>query len=254
VPGVTEVARLQFHSWEEFKRDFIPCFFADEPFHSGLYLFRGCGDAGWTLISSFDRQFAFLPSDKRLAIWQSLLRAFKESCVEHGVARDIVADDKALLAFGQHHGLPTRLLDWSLSPYVASFFAFRQALKDPAKTGHVALWVLDTRSSAWSPEIGVEVVAPLASGNYRLRNQSGRFTYARTPHLTLEEYVTYSGATDTPLTQITLPRGEAVRAIPDLDAMGANAMNLFPDWEGLAEGVALRLQLEALTKWSTSLV
>lgn len=244
---MANVARLALHSWEELKRDLVALLFDDRPFRSGQYLYRGCGDAAWTLMSSFDRQFGFLPGDKRMAIWNALLREFRESCAEHGVAREIIADDKALLAFAQHHGLPTRLLDWSLSPYVAAFFAFRQALKSPHATGHVALWVLDTRSSAWSAEMGVELVAPRASGNFRLRNQSGRFTYARTPHLTLEEYVSFVPTEESPLTQVTLPSAEAVRAMPDLDAMGANAMNLFPDWEGLAEGVAIRLQLEGLT-------
>jgi hypothetical protein len=237
---------MALHSWEELKRDLVPLLFDHGPFRSGQYLFRGCGDAGWTLTSSFDRQFGFLPSDKRMAIWNALLREFREVCAEHGVAREILVEDKALLAFAQHHGLPTRLLDWSLSPYVAAFFAFRQALKSPHATGQVALWVLDTRSSAWSAEMGVELVAPVASGNFRLRNQSGRFTYARTPHLTLEEYVSFVPSDESPLTQVTLPSAEAARAMPDLDAMGANAMNLFPDWQGLAEGVAIRLQLRAL--------
>jgi hypothetical protein len=244
---VAKVSRLALNSWEEMKRDLVAMLFGQEPFRSGRYLFRGCGDAGWTLSSSFDRQFGFLPGEKRMAIWASLLQEFRESCAEHGVAREIVADDKALLAFAQHHGLPTRLLDWSLSPYVAAFFAFRQALRTPDATRQVALWILDARSSAWSAEMGVELVAPMAFGNFRLRNQSGRFTYARTPHLTLEEYVSFVPTDGSPLTQVTMPSTEAVRAMPDLEAMGANATNLFPDWEGLAEGVAIRLELKALT-------
>lgn len=248
---MAKVVRLSLSSWEEFKRDLVPLLFDRGPFQSGLYLFRGCGNAEWSLTSSFDRQFGFLPSDKRMAIWASLLREFRERCAEHGIGREIVSDDRALLAFAQHHGLPTRLLDWSLSPYVAAFFAFRQALKIPEASGQVALWVLDAQSSAWSPEMGVELVAPLASGNVRLRNQSGRFTYARTPHVTLEEYVSFLPSDDSPLTQVTLPSTEAVRAMPELDAMGANAMNLFPDWEGLAEGVAIRLELQALMNRET---
>ncbi|MGK5114743.1 MULTISPECIES: FRG domain-containing protein [unclassified Geodermatophilus] len=241
------VGRRSFDTWYDLKRDLIPHLFDGGPFQSGRYLFRGCGDAGWSLTSSFDRRFHFLPGDQRVVLWTALLGAFRETCAEHGVAPEILGDDRALLAFGQHHGLPTRLLDWSLSPYVASFFAFRQALDTPGATGQVALWVLDTRSSAWSAEMGVELIAPLTGGNSRLRNQSGRFTYARTPHLTLEDYVTHLGFADGALTQFSLPRAEAVRALPDLDAMGANAANLFPDWSGLAEGVTLRMQLQAST-------
>jgi hypothetical protein len=40
--------------------------------------------------------------------------------------------------------------------------------------------------------------------------------------------------------------------MPDLDAMGANAMNLFPDYGGLAEAVTIRLQLDALSRSSAS--
>jgi FRG domain len=244
---MAEVSTLTFRDWSEFKRDLIPELFGPEPFRPGRYLFRGCGDADWTLTSLFDRRFRHLEPGRRLALWKSLVGSFRATCTDYGVSKHIVSNDHALLAFGQHYGLPTRMLDWSLSPYVASFFALRNALTQPEGGFHqVAVWALDTSSHAWSSEMGVEVLAPPTLDNVRLRNQSGRFTLSRTPHNSLEDHVRHCEVPGKPLIKMLLPASEASYALPDLEVMGVSAAHLFPDFTGLTEAVLLREELATL--------
>lgn len=79
------------------------------------FVFRGLANSKWNLATSLIRlggPFAELE--------RHLLRNFCKYAHGH------VADRESLwfwLTFGQHHGLPTRLLDWTYSPLVALHFA-----------------------------------------------------------------------------------------------------------------------------------
>jgi hypothetical protein len=245
---VSTIEVIEYGRWSELKRDLFIELFGKDGFRQGRYLFRGMGNADWSLSSSFDRQFSSLDRDQRIRLWEKLVLEWRRSCEEAGMPDSVVRDDQKLLALGQHNGLPTRLLDWTTSPYVAAFFAFEDWVNHlPHAYSHVAIWALHLDNPVWSKEMGVEVITPPALENIRLKNQSGKFTLSRTPFATLEEYVERF-ATGQALTKVVLPATEAVPTLPDLDSMGINGHHLFPDLTGLAKTATMRLLVELAAK------
>ena len=238
---------LVFASWDSFKLWWRSRLIGKQPFQRGRFLFRGHGREDWPLRSYFDRRFQSPAGGQSLVgLADELLTTFRTGLTDRGVARDVLEDPRLLHAFAQHHGVPTRLLDWSESPYVAAFFAYwyRFEHERDCRDEYFFVWVLDSSHPVWSGSWGAEIFSVPTNGNPRIRNQSGRFTLLRTHHDSLESFVRDAARAgievEGALTRLLLPASEATSALQDLDVMGVGFETLYPDVEGAARAALLR--------------
>jgi hypothetical protein len=101
-------------------------------------VFRGMADARWPLVTSLDRHMAgTVDPPGGFTIEEALFHEFKAQARPHLPLT--VENDWEWLAVAQHHGLPTRLLDWTYSPLVAAHFATMGGEPDAERV----VWELD---------------------------------------------------------------------------------------------------------------
>src|SRR5262249_49946949 len=81
-----------------------------------------------------------------------------------------------LLAFAQHHGIPTRLLDWTRNATVAAYFAASDAI-GIERSGDLAIWALNIEFLHVYP--GVALVPMPGANSARLAAQKGLFTLVK---------------------------------------------------------------------------
>ena len=131
---------------------------------SPQWIFRGQASADWPLISYLERLITkFIPVPTPIgdmvlgpvrffpaASESRLLADFKRRAHHH--CGDVPKEDEAVdwLALMQHYGAPTRLLDWTRSPYVGAFFALEQS-----SYPECAMWAID---SDWLISTAVEAL------------------------------------------------------------------------------------------------
>jgi len=104
---------------------------------SGVY--RGASESDSPLLTSLDRLGGSAPPHSKADLEEHILRNYIRYARAHVSAGNVANDWEELIA-AQHHGVPTRLLDWAYSPLVAAFFATRP-VNGPERSRAVWRWI-----------------------------------------------------------------------------------------------------------------
>jgi len=243
----------------------------DQPYQ---WLFRGQRVSRWPLQPTIER---ILGSRSQLDIEQRLLNEFRSKAHLYTPHLPPMDDVLGWFSVMQHHGIATRLLDWTYSAYVGLFFAIGSQSSDEEG----ALWAVhaDTLTTAFrreaktvlrstygrvsgrDPEDFKNIALPPAFSRgpspglvatmlpsfhvSRLSSQQGCFLVNCNYRMAFEESLAgmMSEATGAWLFKIVFPQTLRAVILRRLMHFNIHPATLFPDLEGLAAFINLKDEL-----------
>jgi hypothetical protein len=223
-------------SWDEFKRHI-------SGMSKSKYLFRGQKEP-WRLRTSFHRHGRYRISEFTNKDVKRLHQRLS-AITSHYFDLSDPEQNGSFFNLLQHHGYPTPLLDWSYSPYVSAFFAFRDWPIRYSGEGNARIYIFD--NVAWQkryPQIPnlnpqhphLSVMEFIAIDNPRLVPQQSVTTTTNIDDI--EAYLLERECSDAGsqyLRAIDIPARERSEAMTELRFMGITAASMFPGIDGVCE-------------------
>lgn len=106
------------------------------------YIYRGHADSRWTLQSTLERTAGHHFSDAFVEKWEQYsLSVFMAKFHIYDTQNEGPGTKLGWLSIMQHYGVPTRLLDFTTSPYIALYFAMEGY--DPRSPHDFAVYAID---------------------------------------------------------------------------------------------------------------
>jgi hypothetical protein len=209
---------------------------------------RGQSNSKWSLQTSFHR----VASKPNINLLQYLdfvipqLHYYISASQNEIIDIDYQLEFAAFLALVQHHGFPTPLLDWTLSPYIAAYFAFKDVDDATPQSQYVRIFMFD--QVRWSQHYSqplnlrdqqsyVSILRPHAKNNHRIIAQQGVFTVSNVSDMTSHIQGNEKKSSTDYLHVIDIPANEKPEVIRELNLMGINEMSLFPSIDGICRAI-----------------
>jgi hypothetical protein len=228
--------------------------------HRDAGVYRGAADASWPLLTSLDTLGGVAPAHSKADLEEHILRNFIRYSRPFYPGTQV--NDWEVLIAAQHHGLPTRLLDWTYSPMVAAHFATVEGEADADR----AVWRLDWKAvhrffqlparalliqdlegvfgqdrsftpwtlfGAKTRERQFACMIEPPSLDARIATQAATFTLCSDNRQPFDSFLEAIGLRSA-LTRFVIPAQDVSRLRDQLDMVSVDERRLFPDLDGLA--------------------
>lgn len=231
--------------------------------HVSELLFRGQGNASWGLSTTLERYTAdpvlLREYFRKIAIVQHHFEAFSGerwdfdfSAAERwaGFLPAGPPPGYEYMSYLRHHGFPSPLLDWTASPQIAAFFAFRD--RPPERGDAVAIYAYcemmggGKMTSSSCPCIST--YGPTIRGHPRHFLQRSRYSICTVFKEDGQYFAPHDEATATPppgmfagqdqIWKFVIPVSERSHVLRSLNEYNLNAFSLFNTTEALSEALA----------------
>lgn len=230
---------------------------------------------GWQLLAELRAAFRFLEEADKLGlptpIDYTLVNEYSDSITKlmdgktSSLFEDVFPDERFLngVALVQHHGVPTRLMDWSESPFVAAYFAAFSASSlvdevDRVKSQRLVVYALRSDSIEKKHEKDIRLVHVPRHANNFLRAQKAMFVHMPSANSywlkngkwpTLDQIVSTSIG-EKYLLRVTVPSTEADEILRLLFDMDITTHSLMPTLDNAAKAAVYKLKL--FRSWNSS--
>lgn len=193
-------------------------------------IYRGVSDLDKHDLTPSVGRYKSVPPHKRKDFELSLFQVYKLKAISF--CETSVMSEWDWIAVAQHHGLPTRLLDWTTNPLVAAYFAVE---KDYETDGAIYLLELDASAEINQKLTPFEIQSLMKFEpphiDRRFSAQAGVFTVHPDPFSPLDKNL---------VNKLVIPSSTKKEILAHLDHYQVNRATLFPGLDGIADHLKMK--------------